>query len=93
MVWRGWVGEVGAAWGLLDVGHHGTWWCCMPGAVGEALAVCHRGQVLQGGAGAGGCRRHGNMVGRAGRVATNQTGIRVGYRHDGSQPGLAVIGL
>lgn len=33
------------------------------------------------------------MMGRAGRVATGKTGIWIIYRHDGSQPGLAVIGL
>lgn len=93
VVWRCWVGKVGAAWALLDVRQHGPWWCCMAGAVGEALAVCHRGQVLQGGAGAGGRRWHCEMAGRAGRVASNQTGFRIGYRHDGSQPGLAVKGL
>lgn len=32
-------------------------------------------------------------MGWAGGVATDQTGIRLGYRHDGSQSGLAVIGL
>lgn len=29
----------------------------------------------------------------AGRVGTNQAGIRISYRHDGSEPGLAVVGL
>lgn len=55
VIWGRWVGEAGAAWGLLDVGHHGAWRCSMAGAVREALAVCQGGQVLQGGAGAGGC--------------------------------------
>lgn len=43
MVWRGWVGEIGVARGLLDGGNHRPWWRCMGGAVGEALAVCHGG--------------------------------------------------
>lgn len=79
--------------GHLDGGHRRAWLCRMGGAVGEALAVCHGGQVMQGGAGAGGRRRHGSMARRAGRVATNQAGIGIGYRHDGSESGPAVIGL
>lgn len=93
VVWRCWVGEVGVARGLLGGRHHGAWWCRMGGAVGETLAVCHRGQVMQGGAGTGGRRWYGSMARRAGRVATNQAGIGISYRHDGSKPGLAVIGL
>ena len=54
VVWRCWVGEVGAARGLLNGGHNRAWWCRMIGAVGKALAVRHWGQVVQGGAGAGG---------------------------------------
>lgn len=33
------------------------------------------------------------MARRAGRVGADQAGIRIGYRHDGSEPGLAVVGL
>lgn len=65
----------------------------MGGAVGEALAVCHRGQVVQGRAGTGGRWWHGSMSRWAARVATNQAGVRFSYRHDGSEPGLAIEGL
>lgn len=55
VVWGRWEGEVRAARGLLDVGHHGAGWRSVAGAVWEALGVCQWGQVLEGGAGAGGC--------------------------------------
>lgn len=93
VVWRRWMGEVWAARGLLDVGHHGARWRSVAGAVWEALAVRQRGQVLEGGAGAGGCRQHGHVVRRTGGVAADQAGIGISDGHDGSQSGLAVIGL
>lgn len=93
VVWGCWMGEVWASWGLLNVGHHGAGWCGVAGAVRKALAVCQRGQVLEGGAGARACRHHGHVMGWAGGVAADQTGIGISDGHDGSQSGLAVIGL
>lgn len=93
VVWGCWMREVWASQGLLDVGHHGARWCGVAWAVREALAVCQRGQVLEGWAGARACRHHGHVMGWAGGVAADQAGIRISHGHDGSQSGLAVKGL
>lgn len=93
VVWGCWMGEVWASRGLLDVGHHGAVWRCLAGAVWEALAVCQRGQVLEGRAGARARRQHGHMMGWTGGVAADQAGIGICHWHDGGQSGLVVIGL
>lgn len=52
VIWRRWVGEIRVTRVVLNRGcYHGSrWCCCVGGAVGEALAECHRRQVMKGGA-------------------------------------------